>query len=467
MQKITSTLISFFCALFLFSNTSVQANALQVNFTVEGFKDTTAVVAYHFGDKQYVSDTLKVDNRGRTVFKKDSMPHGGIFMLVLPDGRYFEFLVTGEDSRFSMETKKSDYVKHMRVRGSEENKIFYEYLNFIHPKGREAERFRFRMDNASTDADRDKYREKIVGIEEEIRAFRRDLIRKNPNTFLANLLNAMEDPQVPPVPEGEDEQMFRYQYFKSNFWNNIDFSDKRLLRTPIFHRKLTQYLDRLVPQNPDSIIKAADYLVEKAKADRDVFRYVVVHITSTYERHKIMGMDAVFVHMVENYYTADQAFWMDEARLFRIQDRAKTLKPILIGQKADNIILQDTDGRVQNLFQVESKYTVLYFWDPDCGHCRRATPKLKDMYEELNPHGVEVFAVTTERELDKWRKYVEEKELPWINVADPNFRSNFRNHYDINSTPVIFLLDSDKKIVAKNLGVEQLHGFLKRLLEIE
>ena len=79
---------------------------------------------------------------------------------------------------------------------------------------------------------------------------------------------------------------------------------------------------------------------------------------------------------------------------------------------------------------------------------------------------LEVFAVGTELEIKEWQEYVEKNELPWINVSDtPEINKNayeylqkgvttlnslnFRDVYDIYSTPVVFILDKDKKIIGK------------------
>ena len=75
-----------------------------------------------------------------------------------------------------------------------------------------------------------------------------------------------------------------------------------MLRTPIFYNKLDQYLDKLTYKNPDSINASADIIIDLARSNDEIFQYVVSYITSTYERSKVMGMDAVFVHMVEKYF---------------------------------------------------------------------------------------------------------------------------------------------------------------------
>ena len=130
-----TTLVIF---LFLLLQYSFAANppGYSIKIKVKGIKDTTCYLAYHFGDKQYLKDTAKVDSKGNFTFDgKDPLP-GGIYMAVLPGKRYFEVIISGAENNFSMETDTADYAKNMKVKGSEENTIFYEYLRYIEPRGR-------------------------------------------------------------------------------------------------------------------------------------------------------------------------------------------------------------------------------------------------------------------------------------------------------------------------------------------
>lgn len=114
-----------------------------------------------------------------------------------------------------------------------------------------------------------------------------------------------------------------YRYYKSHFFDNINFQDGWLVRTPIFSGKIEYYIKSLTKQIPDSVIVAADFLVEKAKANKELFKYVVSYITISYET---INMDAVFIHMGEKYYTKDQAYWLDEAQLVKIKNKVQKLK---------------------------------------------------------------------------------------------------------------------------------------------
>ena len=115
--------------------------------------------------------------------------------------------------------------------------------------------------------------------------------------------------------------------------------------TPLFHSKMEQYLDKMTAKIPDSIIVSANILVNKSKVNDEIFRYVVSHITSKYERSKIMGMDAVFVNMVENYYITKMCPWVEEEQLEKIIERAEKISPNLIGKVAPEFI--DVYGRHQ------------------------------------------------------------------------------------------------------------------------
>jgi thiol-disulfide isomerase/thioredoxin len=209
----------------------------------------------------------------------------------------------------------------------------------------------------------------------------------------------------------------------------------------------------------------ADMLVNAASRNKETFKYMVWFLTNTYETSNIMGMDQVFVHLVKNYYTKEKAYWVDETTLYKINDRARILEPILLGKKVKNLILTDSSGVYQALYNVNTPYTILYFWDPDCGHCKKATPKVKAYYDKVKSKGVQVYAVCTEVEMEKWKNYIKENKLDWINVADPKLQNNFREEFDIKTTPQIFILDKDKKILAKKIDEETLEKIMDKELE--
>jgi len=436
-----------------------------VKVKINGLKDSLVYLANYYGEKQYLKDSSKADISGNVVFKGSEKLPGGIYMIVLPGKKYFE-LIIDKEQHFSVETDTLEYVKNMKVKNSNENTIFYDYLQFINAKSKEIEPLRAEYESVKQDKEKaDKVKARMTTIDSAVVNYKNNLEAKNPDFILTKVFNATEEVKMPEMPKKADgtiDSLYQFYYYKQHYFDNIDLTDDRLLYTPVLHPKLEQYFKKLTLQMPDSVNKEADFVISKLKHGSEMFKYVVWWLTNTYETSNIMGMDAVFVHMAKKYYTKELAFWADEAQLYKIQDRAKVLEPILLGKKVKNLVLTDTLDRPRALYDMKAKYTVLYFWDPDCGHCQKITPKINDLYNEMKSKGVDVYAVCVEVEIDKWKKFIKEKDLKFTNVADPQLHNNFRHEFDLTTTPQIFLLDENKVIIAKRIEVETLHEILTK-----
>ncbi|MEO6166597.1 MAG: redoxin domain-containing protein [Chitinophagales bacterium] len=467
MKNISLAAAGFLLCLLAFPfNSYSQKQGYQIIIHIPAMKDTPCYLANYYGDKQYIQDTVLSDVNGTVVFEGREQLPGGIYLFVFPDKRYFEMLVDKEQY-FTMETKWDDPINNMKVKGSKDNDLFYEYLKFAVQLQKNSMEAQERLKTASSKADTTSINDQLKANDEKMTAYRKKYMQDHPETFLTKIFTTMPEPEIPKeiptLPNGRKDSTYAYRFYKGHYLDNVDFSDSRLLRTPLFAPKIEKYIKELTPQVPDSINKEAVLLVEKAKADSELFKYVLWWITYNYETSKIMGMDEVFVHMVEKYYMTGQAYWLDSAQLVKIIDRARKIAPNIIGNTAPELALKDTLGQWQILSKVPAKYTILVFWDPDCGHCQKEMPKLKEVYDKWKSKGVEIYAVDIEVDDAKWKKFIREKKLDWINVNDINHQSNFRQLYDIYSTPVIYILDDKKVIRAKRIGADQIDEFLNHL----
>lgn len=434
----------------------------EIKITVKGFKPgTTCILGNYYGDKQYIKDSAKVGADGAIVFKGSEKYPQGIYLLIPDSKKYFD-LVMDENQHFSLESDTTDYIKNMQVKGSEENEYFYAYQRFIMSQQKQVLPLRTALKSAKDKDSIKTMTDKITQIDEDVKNYKKKFIKEHPGSFIAKLFKAMEDPEIPPtptLPNGRKDSLFPYHYYKAHFFDNIDFSDERLLRSPVFHPKIKEYMDKMTAQMPDSINVAADYLIEKSRANKEIFKWMVYWLTLTYESSQIMGMDAVFVHLVEKYYVTNQAYWVDSTQLAKITNRAYTLNPILIGKKAPPVSMIDSTGKPIALYDVKAKYTILIFWDQDCSHCKKEIPKLQDLYvNKFKNKGIEVYAIAAENKEKDWKKFIREHQLHWINVHQPDDykRAVTKKIYDIYSTPFIYLLDENKVIRAKHIDADQL-----------
>jgi thiol-disulfide isomerase/thioredoxin len=448
---------------------SASAQGYEIKIKVNGLQDTLCYLANYYGDKQYIKDSARVNSYGNIIFKGNEPLDGGIYLFVFPNKTYFELLVD-KTQFFSLECDQFDVINTMKVKGSQENLDFYNYLQFIGGKSKQmeslnAERTNLIAEKQSTDD----VMKRIKAVDSSVIDYKNSYILSNPKTFLAAIYNASKDVTIPDAPimaNGAIDSNFQFNYFKAHYFDNLDLSDDRILRTPIYHNKLAYYFKNLVMPSPDSLIFECDKIVAKAKKNKETFKYVVWYLTNTYETSQIMGLDAVFVSLVTKYYTKDQATWVDDVTLYKIQDRASILGPILLGKQAKNLVLADTSGNYQSLYNINSPYTVLLFWDPDCGHCKKTVPKVKAFYDKAKSKGLQVYSINTAVEEQKWKDYVKENKLNWINVADLKTQNNFRHDFDIVTTPQIFILDKNKKILAKKIDAETMEKILCKELDI-
>ncbi len=443
------------------------ADGYEIKLTIKGIqKGENIQLAYYFGDKQYIRDSAKAEAGGKIVFKGDEPLPGGIYLAVTPSRKYFE-LILDKGQKFSMETDTSDFIKQMKVSGSEDNKVFYEYLKWISERGKQMEDLKKEYEASKDNKEaQEKVKQKQIEVDNSVKAYKNTFIEQHPNMFMSKVFLASWEPEVPKeipiLANGRPDSTFGYKYYKSHYFDKIDLRDDRLIRTPVFAGKIKQYIERLTPQIPDSINAAAKFILDRTDESGEIFKYLVYYITNTYEKSEIMGMDAVFVFMAKTYYLSGKAYWVEEPQLEKIKERVQALEPCLIGKKANNITLLKEDFHPISLYDIKSKYTLIYFWDPSCGHCKKVTPKLDELYKtKAKDIGLEVLGVYIEADTSEWFKYIKDQELTWINAADLLGKSNFRKYYDIYSTPVIYLLDRDKKIIAKRIDVEKLEEFIR------
>jgi thiol-disulfide isomerase/thioredoxin len=370
-----------------------------------------------------------------------------------------------------MVTDRNDLSGKMVITDSPENKLFYDYLKYNKTRFGEIQALQKLIVRGKTSKDSVKLlNDKSDAINKDIIRYKLEIAEKYPSSFVAIFINAMREPEVPEIPvlpNGRKDSTFGYRYIKAHYWDGTDFTDDRLLRTPVFDNKLKKYFDKILYQNPDTIIKETDILIEKARPNPEMFKYLVWYATYHSENSEIMGFDRIFVHVVDTYYLTHQATWEKPSVVENLIKKANKLRPLLIGQIPPNMIMLDTNNQPQSMYSVKSNFLILLFWDPDCGNCEQEIPKLKAFYDkEKDSLGLKIFTVCSDSSLVKWKSAIRKRKMDWINVNGPRtLTGNYHDQYDVNSTPVIYILNNRKEIIAKRLITDQFLQFFKNYIK--
>ena len=484
MKKI----IAFF-TLVLFAQLGQAQN---LNFTADNVKDSTVYLARYYGPKLYYADTTVVKN-GKFSFD-GSKQEAGLFAVIMPNGKYFEMIIDGEDVDMHIKDPEN-FIGGMTVNKSVNNKVFYNYIKFMQKNKEQGSALNEKYTKAAEGSDeKAAIRKEMVALNEKVAEYQKKLVAENPKRFIGVMVKMSIDIELPEPPKDANgvitDSNFVYHYYVDHYWDNVDFSDPRIVKAPIFHNKLDKFFSkRVLIQIPDSIAIHAKKLIDKTDQldqSNKVFQYIVHHVTNKYETSQIMGMDKVFCFMAQNYYCPPNnlAYWVTEENTTKICERAEKVCRTSPGSFAPMLILPDTsDVNWINSHSFDSDYTVIYFWDPTCGHCKKVTPKLQTLYDKkFKERNVEIYAVAkaTGDDFEKWKKFICDHELTFTNVGltksvfdeatenptnllrnKTNIQSlNYADTYDVYSTPRIYIIDKNKNILFKQISIGQLEEII-------
>jgi len=455
-QHVRST---FSFIVFILLSISVLAQPVQIDFNIQDYKDSVTYVGYHYGNQKYLLDTLEV-RHGHFSLEVEN-PKQGIYFVYSPD-YYLEFIMDG--GSFSLSTTKKGGYQEMTIEGSRENELFRDFQMTM---GRLQRKQREQITALKEVSGQDSLNmlSSIRQLSDSMDVARQAIIDANEGTFTAGFLKLLEEVEVPTMDSIADEnerKVAQYNYYVKHYFEPNQLRDYRLLRTPVIHPKVMKLFDEVLVQHPDTIIYHMDEFMDQVIDDPDSYRYWVVTLFKKYAESKVMGMDAVMVHMIENYYLGGQADWVSEDYEKKLREEVAYVKPNLIGKIAPKIDVVDSLMQPVRLMDIQSPYTLVFIYDPDCGHCKKAVKKLEENDQQLADNGIQVFAVCTTTDVDRWKKFVRNSNPSWIHAIDPTGQSYFRVYYNVRSTPKIYLLDGEKKIIAKKLDVNQFIEFVER-----
>jgi hypothetical protein len=458
-------------AILLVSCTLAEAQSgYNIPITLKPYKNTYVYLGYYYGRLKALADSTMLDENGKGAFSgKEPLP-GGIYFIVSPHKEILFELLIDKQQQFSITADSASLPNNVVFTGSQENNLFHLYTRFTNQIGNEINKTSTELKAAKTVKDSTKLKTRLKWLTDKMQLYRDSMVAKNPNSFLSALFQAMKEPVIPPGakhPGGKYDSLFAYKYFKSHYWDGVSFSDGRLVRTPFFEAKLEKYYKELVVPNPDSIIAEVDHMLLYSRSSTEMFKFLMVHFVQKYINPEYMGQDAVFVHLFEKYINTGQAdFFTQQYKDFTFK-RAYSMMANLIGQPAAPLDLVDTLDRPAPLHNIKSNFVVICFWDPTCSHFKETVPKVDSIYNaKWKNEGVALYGVMVDGGKENWKKFINDNKLTgWTHAyqlpsqqkeEEAASKPNYRQLYDVYQTPILYLLDKDKNIIAKKLSYQQL-----------
>jgi len=444
------------------------------------YRNTTVYLGDYYKKSRVVVDSATANSNGVALFKGSSKLPQGIYFIASPQRVImFDFLMDNTQ-HFSL-VADSTKPGQIKFTGSPDNDVFAAYSNFLAGISPKLSGLQQQLKNAANATDSATISKELAKAAGELTNYRNNIMANQPNSMLATLLQIAKIPDRPQMPvraDGTVDSLYPYIYVKEHYWDNVDFNNDIILHTPFLDPKLEDYYKYYVSQDPDSIINEVNYMLLASRGNDDVHNYLLAKFTDKYIMPEYMGQDKVFLFLFQNFYAKGDTAWLTDKQHKFIFDRAYSLMANQINAQASPLDLTDTSGNTVSLYTIKAPLTFIAFWDPHCSHCQAQIPRLDSFYEaKWKAQGIKIMAVCVNEALfNDWKKFIAEHKLNgWYHAYETKDKKtqleqsnqpDYRQLYDISQTPTFFLLDENKRILAKGLSLEQYDNLIDAKLKI-
>ena len=433
-----------------------------ITFNIKGLKQESYTIGHYFGAKQFiVKDTAA--NTGSLVFTGNTnLPSGMYLLMNTKKTKLFEFVIK-DSQQIVFESDTLNLLQNMKVSGCKQNQIFLEYQQKI--KVANEEIAMIQMQERLSGKNDAMANIKISKIRQNAGVSMQTFLAKNKGEWAEKLIQSGSEIQIPDAPKlanGKIDSTWQYRYYKNHFWDNFDFTDESLVRTPFLQRRLDRFMDNVTTQASDSLISSSDVVIQKAVdgKNKEMTAFCIWYITNKYENYDLFGAEGVFVYLAEKYYVGGIMPITDPATVEGIKKKIEILKPLLIGKTFPELNMSDSVRIQKPLKNIKANYTILYFYDPNCGHCKKSAPVLKEFYTKNKDKGIVIYAPAVTGSPESWKQFINDYRMQgWLNTFDFSSGIDFRQTFDVIKTPMIYVLDKDKKIIARKIDAENLSAF--------
>lgn len=263
---------------------------------------------------------------------------------------------------------------------------------------------------------------------------------------------------VPPVPDSLASPAARADYLAQHYWDNFDFSDGQVISAGDYAEQAFVDFVGLLPYVGNAA-QAIDCLYGRAAAGRDMLYYFVsLGEKYLYERDSPMRDEELYILMLRSL--ADNPSF-DQADRVGPRRRLELMMKNRVGTVAADFGYVCRDGSRGRLSDLRGRYVLVYFNDPDCADCHRVGAELAalEVLGALVEGGdMELLSVCVEGATPQWKR----TPCPegWIDAADKARAVVGKQLYMLPALPVLYLIDSGRRVVLKDASVAEIEDFL-------
>lgn len=445
-------------------STQQRNNGFRIEVDAPSKEGSTIYLARYWNGLTYIQDSLQISDQGKALFfSSDTLPAGQYLIYIKPDIS-LDLLIDKEQDNITIKIDKDNIFKST-VSGSKDSKMFLKHMAYINEKRTEKSILEKQLaDSTISQQKRMALNTELNALEKSVKSHITSTIERNRGNWFGKFLKGLEAISLPyPEPKTEEEVEKNRAFGKAHYFDNIDLADPRFWYTNYLTNYIDTYMQQWVEPIPDSLAIAASRLVEKTKGNDFTFQQMLSRFINESSKSQLMGHENIWAKLTEDYVLNKNNTWIDSVQLSQLKKNYAAIQHNRIGMGAHPLTLVTIDEQSFNTDNIAADYLILYFYDPNCGHCQKELPLLhNEFYPKYKNKGVKIVAINIGADLDNWKRFVEKNKFTnWINAADPSYKSEYWMYYDTTAIPAIFVLDKNKNIVAKKIDKQNLEKFFE------
>ena len=374
---------------------------VDIKISIDNQPDSVFLLFKYRGANTFIVDTLRMENGIIRIRQKTKLPEG-IYLLTNEKNVPMTEILVGKKQKFTLTINNLDDLNSAKVKGAEETRIYFKLM----AKVRQCD-----MNITSLENEKEFFPDnvrKIDSLKKDLDSFKESLKIKKKDAFINLVINSLK------------------RHTLEDYWDDFQFDDARTLTYPLIDNKLETYFDAL-PADAETINNEIDKLIAMSGDCVEVRDYLIWHFYRKYYSPKYMNLDGIFIHLVDDYFMKLEMKNVSESMKNLMADRSKHLKHLKLGAKLPAI---------GNLYSIDAEYITVIFYDKTCQKCAqegRILEEIRSRHPEMIIFPVEINSTSID---------------------------NLLLIYDIQTTPMIYVLDRQKHIIAKRIKAQQVEQFL-------
>jgi thiol-disulfide isomerase/thioredoxin len=255
----------------------------------------------------------------------------------------------------------------------------------------------------------------------------------------------------------ESKRSQRQAFYTNDFLNMLNTADKNYSSIEQSIDYFDLYSIYSADGDPKIVSDRSNALVKKLLAqNKSLGNYYLNYLFNSFPRMTAHGYDGVTIDLVNNFLNGTDNYDLPTEKIERMKATALKIKTLLPGESLPALTLQKEDKSPFSIQSINSKYTALVVWSPDCGHCKKELPILKSKFEKYKSKGITIATICSKRgnAYAECSNFMTAQNMPaeWLKLNDDSGASGYVSKLDATSYPAFYLLDENKKFIMKRKG---------------